>query len=110
MGFLVFFILLGIFYTPIRHKVILTENYIQIKIYRILFCFNSEKAYDYTNINFFQVEIEDMKNGKVKYLDIYNKKYELFDHFFELEEAEYFVYVVNGFISRKKNMVELSKI
>ena len=112
--FLGILFLVGLFsflFTPIRHKVFLTENYIQIKVYRILCCFNSDKTYDYININNFQVDINEKKNGKdinIVYLDIYNKKKRLFDHNFESEEAEYFVYVVNGFINKKKNMMVLS--
>ena len=112
--FLGILFLVGLFsflFTPIRHKVFLTENYIQIKVYRILCCFNSDKTYDYININNFQVDINQKKGGSVTniaYLDIYNKKNILFDHDFESEEAEYFVYVVNGFINKKKNMMVLS--
>ena len=64
------------------------------------------------NINSFQVDTQESGDQKGKdynivYLDIYNKKNRLFDHNFELEEAEYFVYVVNGFINKKKNMVAI---
>ena len=60
--FLGILFLVGLFsflFTPIRHKVFLTENYIQIKVYRILCCFNSDKTYDYININNFQVDINE---------------------------------------------------
>jgi hypothetical protein len=111
-GFLACINLFGFLLIPLREKVILTENYIQIKSYRILCCFNSDKVYEYININSFQVDTQESSDKKGKdynivYLDIYNKKNRLFDHNFELEEAEYFVYVVNGFINKKKNMVAI---
>ena len=87
-GFLACINLFGFLLIPLREKVILTENYIQIKSYRILCCFNSDKVYEYININSFQVDTQESSDKKGKdynivYLDIYNKKNRLFDHNFE---------------------------
>ena len=42
-------------------------------------------------------------------LDIFNqKKYIIIQSRFNLEEAEYLVYVVNDFINKKKNMITIS--
>ncbi len=68
------------------------------------------------NIKSFQVEKEKVKyeDGDVVHyhiicLDISNqKKYIIMYNSFDLEEAEYFVYVVNDFINKKKNMITIS--
>ena len=94
----------------VKQKIILTEDYIQIKNYHILCCINSNKKYNYIDIKSFEVDIvkENVEGNIVtKGYNInccYNsdEKECFFDHNFGLEEAEYFVYVVNGFINRKK--------
>ena len=96
----------------IRHKIILTENYIQIKAFHIFWCANSTKNYNYNDIKCFEVDIEKEKDDdgveQTKNIDIIywnnsNEKKYLFDHNFELEEAEYFVYFVNNFINKRNN-------
>ena len=97
----------------VRQRVILREDYIQIRTFRILFCFISNKKYYYINLNNFQVDIKQKgtKNNdnevNIKCYDINGKDITLFDHNFELEEAEYFVYVANSFINQKKNMMPM---
>jgi len=44
----------------------------------------------------------------IKFLDNFNRKIYLFDHCFELEEAEYFVYFVNDLINKKKSMLGIN--
>ena len=41
----------------IKQKVILTEDYIQIRSYYILCCLNKNEIHNYMNINNFQVDI-----------------------------------------------------
>ena len=105
-----------LFTLKISQKIILTEDYIQIQAFYILFCLNKNEIYNYMNIKSFQVEKEKVKyedRDVVHYhiicLDIFNqKKNILIYNCFGLEEAEYFVYVVNGFINKKKNMITIS--
>ena len=99
--------LFGCLCFTIRQKVILTEDYIQITNYHILCCFN--KIYNYKDIKCFEVDIRKKYEGDdsvkkifIVCLDNSNEKKYFFDHNFELEEAEYFVYVANGFINKKK--------
>jgi len=47
-GFLVVLAIRGLSQSIIRQKVILTDEYIEIKSYYLLFCFDSNKKYDYT--------------------------------------------------------------
>ena len=100
----------------IKQKVILTEDYIQIISYYILCCLNKNEIHNYMNINNFQVDIqtsrdsegEEIKTNHIVCLDIFNKKKYFFKNNFSLEEAEYFVYIVNDFINKKKNMITIS--
>ena len=100
----------------IKQKVILTEDYIQIRSYYILCCLNKNEIHNYMNINNFQVDIqtsrdsegEEIKTNHIVCLDIFNKKKYFFKNNFSLEEAEYFVYIVNDFINKKKNMITIS--
>ena len=93
----------------IREKVILTEDYIQITNYHILFCLNRNKIYNYKYIKSFEVDIREVDEGGdlvrkifIACLDNSIDKNYFFAHDFELEDAQYFVYVVNGFINKKK--------
>ena len=110
-GFLTVLGILGFLCSIVRQKVILFEDYIQIKSYYILCCINSNKIYNYTDINSFQVDIIKEKNDdgvevekdiKIVCYNKFNEKKYFFAHNFGLEEAEYFVYVVNNFINMKK--------
>ena len=101
-GFLVLFAIRGLSQSIIRQKVILTEEYIEIKSYYLFFCFDNNKKYEYINIKGFQVD--NGKDYRIVLLDDSNEKIRLFNHKFELEEAEYFVYVVNDLINKKKNL------
>jgi len=109
-GFLFGIALRGILTYRIRQKVILTEDYIQIKAYYILCCLNKNEIHNYMNIKNFQVDKKTERNSegdeiKINYIvcmDIFNKKNYFFDKNFSLEEAEYFVYIVNDFINKKK--------
>ena len=100
----------------IKQKVILTEDYIQVRSYYILCCLNKNEIHNYMNINNFQVDIqtsrdsegEEIKTNHIVCLDIFNKKKYFFQNNFSLEEAEYFVYIVNDFINKKKNMITIS--
>ena len=115
-GFLTVFSIFSLFFVIIRQKVILTEYNIQIKTYYLFFCFNSNKIYEYINIKGFQVDTIETngekrtvkKDYKIICIDNSNEKMLFFEHNFELEEAEYFVYVVNDFINKKKNLPTLS--
>ena len=115
-GFLATVGLFGLLAYKVRQKVILTEDYIQIKNYYILCCLNSNKKYNYTNIKNFEVEIkkeydegrEATSGPRIICWNNSNKKEYFFDHIFELEEAEYFVYVVNNLINKKKNLGTLN--
>ena len=80
----------------------MTEEYIEIKSYYLFFCFDNNKKYEYINIKGFQVD--NGKDYRIVLLDNSNEKIRLFNHKFELEEAEYFVYVVNDLINKKKNL------
>ena len=103
LGFLACIGLYGCLSYTIRQKVILTEDQIQIKNYHILCCINSNKIYNYTDIQGFQVDIVKGKNNiRIIWYDNINEKECCFDHNFGLEEAQYFVYVVNGFIKKNK--------
>jgi len=106
-GFLGFMCFIGCLCYTIRQKVILTEDYIQITNYHIFCCIN--KIYNYKDIKSFEVDIRKEYEGGdletkiyIVCLDNSNEKKYFFDHNFKLEEAEYFVYVVNGFINKKK--------
>ena len=109
-GFLSFIGLISFLCFTIRQKVILTDDYIQIKNYHILCCINSNKKYNYIDIKGFKVNIvkenqegrEVTKNIEIICYDNSNEEKYFFAHNFELEEAEYFVYVVNGFIKTTK--------
>ena len=91
----------------IRQKVILTEDCIQKKTYYLLCCLNKNETYNYKNIKNFQVDIQTKKNSEgdetksnyIVFLDAYNNMHFFFGHNFNLEEAEYFIYVVNNFIN-----------
>ena len=50
------------------------------------------------------------KDYNIICIDNSNEKMRFFEHNFELEEAEYFVYVVNDFINKKKNLAIISQI
>ena len=115
-GFLTALSIFSLFFVIIRQKVILTEDNIQIKTYYLFFCFNSNKIYDYINLKGFQIDTIEAngEEGTVKKdyniicIDNSNEKMRFFEHNFELEEAEYFVYVVNDFINKKKNLAIIS--
>ena len=109
-GFLACMGLFGFLCFIVKQRIILTDDYIQIKNYHILCCINSNKIYNFIDIKSFEVDIvKENIEGEVvtKAINIIcwnnsdEKKY-FFDNNFGLEEAEYFVYVVNGFINRKK--------
>ena len=102
--------------SKLKKKVILTEDCIQIKTFYLLCCRNNSEIYQYINIKSFQVEVEkkdDGDGGEITYtnivcLDNFNKKNYLIYFNFYLEEATYFVNVVNDFISKKKDMIAIS--
>ena len=102
--------------SKLKKKFILTEDYIQIKTFYLLCCRNNSEIYQYINIKSFQVEVEkkdDGDGGEITYtnivcLDNFNKKNYLIYFNFYLEEATYFVNVVNDFISKKKDMIAIS--
>ena len=102
--------------SKLKKKVILTEDYIQIKTFYLLCCRNNSEIYQYINIKSFQVEVEkkyDEDGGEQTYtnivcLDNFNKKKYLFYFYRYLKEANYFVNVVNDFINKKKNMITIS--
>jgi len=111
--------LCGILTYKIRQKIILTEDYIQKKTYYLLCCLNKNETYNYKNIKNFQVDIQTKKNSEgdetksnyIVFLDVYNNENYFFGHNFNLEEAEYFIYVVNNFINnRKKNKIAMSNL
>ena len=99
-------------------KIILTDNYIQIRKYHVLFCRNSNKIYNYINIKSCHLDIKTsidqdgdvQKNINVECLDIFNKKKSLFNYSIigSLEQAEYFVNLLNDFINKNKNMTIIS--
>ena len=65
------------------------------------------------NSKYFQVETSNETEinkefNRIVYFDINDKSEYFFNHNFEKEEAEYFVYVINGYINNNKNIIEIS--
>ena len=62
------------------------------------------------NIKYFQVVTSygetNNEFNSIVYFDINDVKKKFFPHKFEKEEAEYFVYILNGYINKKKNIKE----
>ena len=124
VGTIIFFIFLLFFnccslkiilFTKLRQNIIFTEDYVQIKTCYVLFCHNKDKLYNYSNIKCFQLdkEIKRDEDGEriiinIVYLNNFNKKNYIFVQNFDLEEAEYFVFVANNFINEKNNMITIS--
>ena len=111
LGLCILINLIFILIYPIRQKVILLEEYFKIITYHLLCCYKKNKIYSYSNIKYFQVASsygqKDNEFNNIYYLDINDLKKIFFPHNFEKEEAEYFVYVINGYINKKKNIKEI---
>ena len=111
LGFLILINLIVILLYPIRKKVILFEEYFKIITYHLLCCYKKNKIYSYMNIKYFQVKTLIIPFNKeiniIFYFDINNRKKQFFPHNFKKEEAEYFVYIINGYINKKKNIKEI---
>ncbi len=58
-----FYCYYGLFKFKIRQKVILTEDYIQIKTFYILPCLNKNEIYNYMNLKKFKVEKVTSQDG-----------------------------------------------
>ena len=62
------------------------------------------------NIKYFQVftskDVHNKEFNSIVYFDINDVKKKFFSHNYEKEEAEYFVYIINGYINKKKNIKE----
>ena len=110
-------ILLWISLTSIINlKIILRDDSIQIQTFYILSCLNKNEIYNYIDIKSFQVEIKSTTDSEgdthkhidIIYLDTFNQKKYLFSNGFDLEEAEYLVYVANDFINKRLNMIIIS--
>ena len=74
------------------------------------------KYINYIDIKSFQIELKTTTDSEgdthklidIIYLDTFNQKKYLFSNGFDLEEAEYLVYVANDFINKRLNMIIIS--
>jgi len=99
-------------------KIILTDNYIQVIKYHVLFSKNSNEIYNFINIKSFYLDIntsieqdgDEQKNINLVCLDIFNKKKYLFYYFTtgSIEQDEFIVNVLNDYTNKIKNKATIS--